>query len=211
MATGAEPWRPRRTEFPGAAPPDPEQWGVSPTEARALLLRQMCPVCGRGPWKSPLNHVANKHGLDRFTMRDICELKVNESVADPELSAASSERAKAMDLSPLHVAHKKGHGKYRVTRAGKRRKGERSPEKLDAARSKAYTPEALKKRSASWRRTWAAKTLEEQQSVLERLYEAKRPNFFPCGTAAAYGRGCRCDQCRAAHTEYRRARRNQEP
>lgn len=41
----------------------------------------MGPVCGRGPWKSPLNHVALKHGIDKFTMRDICGLKVKESVA----------------------------------------------------------------------------------------------------------------------------------
>lgn len=201
---------PDRQWFSGAAPPDPEKWGVSPTEARELLLRQMCPICGRGPWKSPLNHAALKHGLDKFTMRDICELKVKESVADPAMRAAYSARAKAMDLSPLHEAHRKGHGKYRVTRAGKRRKGERSPEKLAAARAKAYTPEALQKRSESWHRTWEAKTPEEQQAILDRLYEAKKPNFFPCGTTASYGRGCRCDLCRTAHTEYRRSRRNRE-
>lgn len=200
-----------RIPFPGSAPPDPAQWGVSPTEARELLLRQICPVCGRGPWKSPLNHVANKHGLDKFTMRDICELKVKESVADPEFSAAYSARAKAMDLTPLHEAHKKGHGKYRVTREGKRRKAEGAVGNLDESRAKAFTPEALKKRSASWRRTWDAKSPEEQQVTLDRLYEAKRPHFFPCGTVAAYGRGCRCDLCRVAHTEYRRSRRNQAP
>lgn len=196
--------------FSEVAPPDPEQWGVSPTEARELLLQQMCPVCGRGPWKSPLNHAALKHGLDKFTMRDICELKVKESVADPEFSAFHSARAIAMDMTPLHEAHKKGHGKYRVTRAGRRRKAEGSAENLDTARSKAYTPEALKKRSDSFKQTWAAKTPEEQQATFDRLYEARRPNFFPCGTVAAYGRGCRCDRCRGAHTEYRRARRRKQ-
>jgi len=199
-----------RSRFPDAAPPDPDQWGVTPAEARDLLLQQMCPICGRGPWKSPLNHAANKHGLDKFTMRDICGLKVKESVAEPEFSATSAARARAMDKTAMHEAHKKGHGKYRVTRAGKKAKVDGGTGNLAADRAKAYTPEALKKRSASWRRTWAAKTREEQQVTLDRLYEAKRPNFFPCGTVASYGRGCRCDDCRTAHTEYRRARRTTE-
>lgn len=189
------------------APPEPEQWGVTPSEARQLLLQQMCPVCGRGPWKSPLNHAALKHGIGKFTMRNICDLKIRESVADPAFSAFYSDRAKARDMTPLHEAHKKGHGKYRVTREGKRRKAAGSAGNLDGARSKAYTPEALRKRSESFRRTWDAKTPEQQQVTLDRLYEAKRPSFFPCGTVASYGRGCRCDECRTAHTEYRRARR----
>ncbi len=181
---------------------------MSPEEARNLLLDQMCPVCGRGPWKSPLNHVALKHGIDKFTMRDICELAVKESVAAPDLSAASRERATAQDKTALHEAHKKGHGKYRVTRAGARGKAAGAVgADMEALRALSATPEALAKRSASLKRTLAAKSPEEKQANLDRLYEAKRPHFRPCGTVAAYGRGCRCDLCRAAHTEYRRARR----
>lgn len=37
-----------------------------------------------------------------------------------------------------------------------------------------------------------------------RLLEAQLRN--PCGTMAAYGRGCRCDGCRAAKREYERDR-----
>jgi len=91
----------------------------------------MCPVCGRGPWKSPLNHAALKHGIDKFTMRNICDLKIRESVADPAFSAFYSDRAKARDMTPLHEAHKKGHGKYRVTREGRRRKAAGSVGNLD--------------------------------------------------------------------------------
>ena len=104
--------------------PDPESWGVSAGDARELLRHQMCPICGRGPWKSPLNHVALKHGIDKFTMRDICGLKVKESVADADLSEASRQRAAAQDKTALHEAHKQGHGKYRVTRAGAKGKAD---------------------------------------------------------------------------------------
>jgi hypothetical protein len=194
---------------PHAAPADPLEWGVSPAEARSLLLDQMCPVCGRGPWKSPLNHVALKHGIDKFTMRDICELTVKESVADAELSAAARERASAQDKTALHEAHKKGHGKYRVTRAGAKRKATAGADMAEL-RALSVTPEALAKRSASMKQTLAAQSPEAKQATLDRLYEAKKPGFRPCGTEAAYGRGCRCDLCRAAHTEYRRARRRKD-
>jgi hypothetical protein len=188
--------------------PDPESWGVSAGDARELLRHQMCPICGRGPWKSPLNHVALKHGIDKFTMRDICGLKVKESVADADLSEASRQRAAAQDKTALHEAHKQGHGKYRVTRAGAKGKADGTAGvDMTALRDRAFTPEALAKRSDSWRRTWEAKSPEAKQATLDRLYEAKKPSLRPCGTVAAYGRGCRCDLCRAAHTAYRRARR----
>lgn len=173
-----------------------------------MLLDQMCPVCGRGPWKSPLNHVALKHGIDKFTMRDICELAMKESVADAELSAASRERAAAQDKTALHEAHKKGHGKYRVTRVGAKRKAAGAAgADMEALRAMSATPEALAKRSASMKETLLARSPEERQATVDRLYEAKKPHFRPCGTEAAYGRGCRCDLCRAAHAAYRRAQR----
>jgi hypothetical protein len=164
-----------------AALPDPGAWGVSAGEARELLLQQMCPVCGRGPWKSPLNHVALKHGIGKFTMRDICDLKVKESVADADLSDASRQRAAAQDKRSLHEAHKQGHGKYRVTRAGARGKADGAAGvDMTALRDQAFTPEAFAKRSESWRQTWEAKSPEAKQATLDRLYEAKKPNFRPC-------------------------------
>lgn len=194
------------------ATPDPEAWGLRAGESRELLLKQMCPVCGRGPWKSPLNHVALKHGIDKFTMRDICGLKVKESVADSDFSEASRQRAAAQDNRALHEAHKQGHGKYRVTRAGAEGKADGTAGvDMTALRALAHTPEALSKRSESWRQTWETKSPEAKQATLDRLYEAKKPTFRPCGTVAAYGRGCRCNLCRASHTAYRRARREAGP
>lgn len=34
-----------------------------------------------------------------------------------------------------------------------------------------------------------------------------QPKLRPCGTEAAYARGCHCTQCRTAHTAYHRAHR----
>lgn len=59
-----------------------------------MLARQMCPVCGEGPWKSPLNHAARKHGIGRREMREACGLTIDESVCNPELSARFVERGR---------------------------------------------------------------------------------------------------------------------
>lgn len=42
---------------------------------------------------------------------------------------------------------------------------------------------------------------EDTHAVLRKI-DAKRRN--PCGTYAAYKRGCRCDECRGANAEYQR-------
>ena len=101
----------------------PDDWGCETEgEAAEMLRRQFCPVCGEGPWKSPLNHAARKHGIDKWTMRDACGLTTTESVADPDLSATFSAREKAKDhdmsaLVALSLESRRQNGR-RWTRAG---------------------------------------------------------------------------------------------
>lgn len=125
-----------------------------------MLARQMCPVCREGPWKSPLNHVSRKHGIDRFSMRDACGLILKDKVTDPELSERFAERSKAVDMSTVGTRGAGTRRTYRHTAAGLARvvaNIEEFNERPDAAAlSRAHaaltkTPEALAKRSATFR------------------------------------------------------------
>lgn len=194
----------------------PADWGCTEAEARAMLERQSCPVCGTGPWKSPLNHVSRKHGIDRFTMRDICGLTTTDRVVDPALGQHFSEQRKGKDMSALHAGPRR---KQRWTKAGLAKNAATIAEensKPDAhARSLAAlaasrTPKARAKQAESMRAHWAKATDEERRAVAERL--ARSPEELSamqiaawdrrgrqgCGTVASYKRGCRCAECRDA-------------
>jgi hypothetical protein len=212
--TKAEVWRedipPEDTAPIPTDPVDLAAWGVTPAQARDMLVRQMCPLCGEGPWKSPLNHVARKHGVDRHAMRDACHLTTNAVVAAPELSAKFREIGKRRDMTAITEAGRQPRRKYRMTTAGKRALAENladvTPEQSKAALVHAKSPEAQAKRSATLRAKWEAATPEERgawgarvggdRDHMDRMRSARR--LQPCGTVAAYKRGCRCDACRDA-------------
>lgn len=204
-----------------------EEWGVTADEARDLLRRQMCPACGRGPWMSPLTHAAKKHGIDRHTMRDVCGVTTVESVVEPELSERIRERGKARDMS--EVARSGPRKKYRTTAAGRaatsgnlRRweeesgEAETSRQRLAAAAA-SKLPEAVARQAEALQRQWAALTPEQRRARSAPLTqstsapEVQRARAMarwegrrqPCGTVAAYKRGCRCDDCREAKRESR--------
>lgn len=209
--------------------PSPDDWGVTADEARDMLSRQMCPVCGEGPWKSPLNHVARAHGISGFVMRDVCGLTTEASVADPALSErlanASRERPPVVDpMAPKR--------KPRWTRAGIAKQtasiarfnesdgaAQQRAEALRAARS----PENVAKQASSLREWWATASPEMREAARRRLARSAedlstqasaswdKRGRQPCGTRAAYRRGCRCEACVAALREYRQAQRKNAP
>lgn len=74
----------------------PADWGLTRDQARDMLRDRICPICRRGPWKIPLGHVARMHGIDAFTMRDVCGLTVTESVTDEETHAKFSAQPRDM-------------------------------------------------------------------------------------------------------------------
>lgn len=239
--TNAQMWREEATpEDSAPAPRDPEadlaEWGVTIDEARRMLERQVCPICGEGPWQSPLNHVARKHGIDRFTMRNICGITTTTKVADPELSERFSERGRNADLTHLRDAAR-SRKKQRWTRAGLAKnaatiaeQNERpgAAEQREKALQLARTPEARTKRSRSMRIKWDNAPDSARAAVRDRLARTpeqlseqsrsawERRGLQPCGTVASYKRGCRCDECKAAKQAIRPARQvgvdgNQNP
>jgi hypothetical protein len=205
--------------------PEPAEWGVTPDEARALLMRQVCPVCGEGPWKSPLNHVARKHGIDKITMRDVCGLTTLVSVVDPELRERCVERGRAVDMSTVNQPGRP-RKKQRWTSAGRaaftanieavNQTPEAASQRL-AALAKARTPDARKRQGASLKARWDALTDDERRAKSEQLRRTPeelseqataawdRRGRKPHGTRASYRRGCKCDECRAAYLAYRKS------
>lgn len=63
-----------------------------PMTARDLVLAGLCPVCGAGPYRVPLQHVSRKHGLDHRRARDAFGLTRSEPACAPEHSAACRAR-----------------------------------------------------------------------------------------------------------------------
>lgn len=161
LRTRAQQWRPEVSPEDTSPTWQPDradltEWGVTQGEARDMLRRQVCPVCGEGPWKSPLNHAAKKHGIDRRTMREACGMTSVEVVADPELSARIADRMRAADVTPLLEASRRGpRGKYKMTEAGRAATAANfaavSTETRRANAAKSKTEEAQAKRSATFR------------------------------------------------------------
>lgn len=204
---------------------DPTSWGVSAEEARQLLKDHMCPVCGEGPWQSPLNHVSRKHGIDRHTMRDICLLTVNDPVTTPDLHERFHANRVGKDMSKVAAATGKPRRPKRLTAAGRQNLignlAHVTADQSRAALAVAHNPESRAKVTATNRARWAAMTPDERRAATSQLHrpEARekrlaalqqywnRQELKPCGTRAAYRRGCRCDECRAANQAYKRAQR----
>jgi hypothetical protein len=195
--------------------PDLVSWGRTQEEARDMLARQMCPACGEGPWKSPLNHASKRHGIDGRTMREVCGLTTVASVASPELADRISARMKG-EMTPDRAASlsRRRSGARRWTEAGRSAvvnnlsgvTAEQSRESLQRTRS----PEAIEKRSETLRAKWGAMTPEQRRERSKQLRRSSEDLTLqglamwdkrgrqPCGTVASYKRGCRCEECREA-------------
>lgn len=235
-------WRERIPEQDTAPPedglplPDPAEWGVTPDEARAMLERQMCPVCGEGPWKSPLNHVSRKHAINRHVMRDVCLLSTHEKVTDEESRARWSSNGRAQ-VETLTANSDRARGtsgrKMRMTAAFRATLGQNlqrwmdeNPNEIAAMRadfrSRMESPAALEKWRTSMERVWAEQgekwTDEERAAFRERMSApdvvAKREAARAEGTTLV----CTLDGCEQPHlargyciTHWNRWNRNGDP
>lgn len=208
-----------------AASVDASDWRYPPKRAREVLAQQICPICGRGAWQSPLNHVARKHGIDRRTMRDICDLTLREKVTDPELSERFAERSAQTDMAKVRPADGP-RTKQQWTRRGRAKntativatnQDPNAPRWREQGLAKAHRPESRAKQGSSMRLRWAALDPDERRRkaahlkrTSEELSEQSLATWDkrgrkPCGTRAAYRRGCRCAPCRSAYLAYKRA------
>lgn len=152
-----------------------ESWGITVEDAQALLDRQMCPVCGSGPWQSPLNHVSRKHGIDRLTMRDICGLSMKTKVTDPTVRAAWEQNGKSkVDILRENNRDRAHHRKPRKTLRARETSGKglrdweaANPEAVAQMRAgfreRMTSPEVLEKHRESMKRARAKRVYTPEQ------------------------------------------------
>lgn len=191
---------------------------------RAAIENCVCPFCGRGPFKSTANHVNAVHNIDRHQLRELAGMTTNESLAAPELRA----RMRSIAMSNDSISNAKPYldsirGKARrmkMTAAG----SVKISETMKATNDR-LTPEERSARQAEFARNQSAESRAKQAASLASYHKAHPPageakakmlaalnspeakanlakaaamRRKPCGTAAAYNRGCRCEPCRAA-------------
>lgn len=202
----------------------------STEEIRAGISCQVCPWCGKGPFKMLPVHVNRIHGIDKWELRELAGYATTDPLCGA--SAIASMRAAAAANNHIEVAiaaSRRGRSRQRWTRAGRDRvQGNlerwalENPDEAAQQRAKAIraskAADAVTKHSESLKRHYQEhpERIQELRARAARFFytdeaDAKRAakraaNRRPCGTAAAYRRGCRCEACRAA----KRASRGRE-
>lgn len=200
----------------------------STEEIRAGITSQVCPWCGKGPFKMLPIHVNRVHDIDKWELRELAGYATTDQICGD--SAIESMRAAAVTNNHIAVpiaASRHGRSPQRWTRAGRdrvhsnlERWATENPDQAAQARVKALTAskaaDALTKQSESLKRHYKehperVQELRDRAARLIQTDEAKAKraakvaaNRHPCGTTAAYRRGCRCEACRVAKRASRR-------
>lgn len=191
---------------------------------RAAIENCACPFCGRGPFKSTAMHVNAVHHIDRHKLRELAGMTTNESLAAPEYSAHMARVAKRTNAIANTASYvdsvRGGRRKMTMTAAGSAKisrtlkatndrltSEERSERQAELSRRQ--TPESRAKQAASlalYHRSNPPTDEQKAKMIAALNTPAAKANLaaaaarrrMPCGTAAAYKRGCRCEPCRAA-------------
>lgn len=66
---------------------------------RSKVAEGVCPMCGRGPYRSVAIHMSKAHGVDRFALRDALAVPKRTSLCHPDLAEAARRRAVESDLA----------------------------------------------------------------------------------------------------------------
>lgn len=193
-------------------------------QVRVAIVKQLCPWCGKGPYKVVAIHTSKAHEIDAWELRERAGLTTNDSICSPEVSdqrrRENLDHPRGVVLTPA-----RSRGPQRWTTAGisKNRAAlstwvTEDPERhrrMSATAASARTPESaarVREAALAWHRDPQHKEQVRQRGVRNfqtPQAEAKRRAALeirrqPCGTRAAYRRGCRCDGCVAANREYKR-------
>lgn len=204
---------------------------------RAKVFAGICPECGDGPFKALAMHTNQAHGIDRFELRRLAEIPRSTSIASPEYSLECSERAKeqgAASRLSAYVDTLRGgntkrdlpdYSRRKISQTVRNTRANMGPAKrlaMDEARTRAAADPASRKKQGAALKEWhAANPMSEDRRVVvvarfnspeavaaRELAIIKRRQ--PCGTAAAYKRGCRCEPCRDAKRRSRIAKPTKE-
>lgn len=189
----------------------------------------ICPECGAGPFKSMPGHASRVCGISRVEMRRRAQLPASASISSPECSAEASERAKASgSVRALsgYVESIKGvsisrelpdYSRKRISDNARKVNDSLSPAERSARMSnlsKSQAPASRKLQANSLSEWHKANPLRPEDRALRaaamqtpeaaaRRAATLRAKRKPCGTTAAYKRGCRCDRCKRAKSASR--------
>jgi hypothetical protein len=181
-----------------------------------MLERQICPVCGQGPWVSPLNHASRKHAINRHVMRDICGLSTNDKVTEESAREAwrANGRAKSDTLrrNADQVRGKRGRTQRRtrafersLQNSGLMRWLDEHPEEAAAMRaefrSRMESPEAQAKWAASMARVRAEReyTDEERAAFRARMQDPEIERKRRVRRESVRTLVCKVDGCERPH------------
>lgn len=220
----------REKEIAGRKDVDPQ--GLLTRDAvRRHIEACTCPVCGAGPFKVLPMHTNQAHGIDKHELREMAGLTATDAISSQEFREGSRDRARARDLGPEHfqeMGRKRASlgSAVRYTTAGRRNMSENiksyneslTPEQKRArgeyvgahVEGHRKQSEALRKKhqenpelGRQFRERVSAPEVEQKRrEAVRAAAERKRLGH---GTAASYKRGCRCDACREAKRQSRRA------
>lgn len=191
---------------------------------RRCIKACICPECGAGPFKSMPGHASRVCGISKEEMRRRAEIPASASISSPELSAEAAERAKASgSVQSLagYVEAIKGvsikrplpdYSRKRISDNVKRFNESMTPEERSARMSSLSRSQPASSRhlqGASLKEWYKANPLSAEEKAARsaglhtpeadaKREAARRARLKPCGTAAAYKRGCRCDRCKSA-------------
>lgn len=190
---------------------------------RRGIEAQLCPWCGKGPYAMLAVHTNKIHDVDKWMLRELAGLTTRDPLCAPEVSEKMAEANRQNPhLEKMHAVAKT-RGPKRWTSAGIEKNKttivEWTKANPDAHReasstgSQHLTAEGKERRSAAARAAGLARAAElrvlapqwmQTPEAQAKRAETRAKNARPCGTRAAYRRGCRCDKCREAYLAYRR-------
>ncbi len=205
---------------------------VAPLSREAMqraIESQICPWCGKGPFKMLPVHTNKVHGVDKWEFRELAGLTSQQALIADETRQAMREAALRNDpqstaqRARAGAASKSGRRTQRWTTAGLAKNAATlaaweldNPEKARQARIKAarsVTPEGRARQADALRELHAAHP-ERAERFRQRMQEpdiaARRKAAIAAafalpehGTVARYKHRCRCEPCREAKRVYR--------
>lgn len=163
---------------------------------RRFIASGMCPYCPRGPFKCLSLHTGSVHGIDQKELRDRADLTSRDPISSEGLREECRKRAIERDIGATG-----GDVLRRARQEGKVPKhGRAGAAKVAAALAAARARQTPEERSRRAAHAQAAVTPEGRRRIGEANRNRAR-ELKPCGTVAAYRRGCRCEACASAQRE----------
>ncbi len=205
---------------------------VAPLSREAMLSAiesQICPWCGKGPFKMLPVHTSKIHGVDKWEFRELAGLTSQQVLIADETRQAMREAALKNDpqstaqRARAGAAAKSGRRTQRWTTAGLAKNAAtlaawemNNPEKARQARinaGRSVTPEGRARQAEATRALHAAhperaerfrERMQDQEIATRRKAAIAAAFVLPeHGTVARYKHRCRCESCREAKRLYR--------